>query len=216
VKIDLTFADIPHELMLLKEYIELLENHLPALVQAEKGRIWAEATNSEDPDVPSSYVASHLEALLDDGITTRFLTGSAFIAVWAIYEASVRRFAEHLAKRQGAKRMPGRNGSFVQRAKRYFGQDLRFPLHDPATDWERLEKLAKIRHALAHANGRLEDVQNQADVKLLRTMVKSGLGLSLVDDYLVLSLPFVRESLDFVDGLITALQERVEAIAKSG
>ncbi len=207
---NLTFAEIPYEFMLLREYLNLVETSLPALVQSEKNRIWTEAAQSEDTDGATSDVAHHLEMLLDEGITTRFLTASAFIAVWASYEAAVLQFATYIATRRASAPMPHRNGTFVQRARQYFDNVIRFPLHAPATNWDRLEWLAKVRHALAHANGRMEDV-NPRDVPLLRTLAGSVRGLAIANDYLVLTLPFVRDSLDLVEGLVTDLQRRVEA-----
>ncbi len=199
--------------MLLDQYVDLLETNLPAIVEADKKRIWENAAKEDDSDGVASDVARHLEMLLEDGITTRFLASSAFVAIWASYEAAVRRFAQYLATKKGATDMPRRNGTFVARARKYFSNVLGVPLHDAAADWDRLEELAKIRHAIAHANGRLEDIENAHDVALLKRLAASGRGIALVDEYLVLTVPFLRDSFTFLEALVVELQRRVEAIA---
>ena len=45
-KVDLRFTEVGYELMMLAQYIALLESNLPAVVHAEKERVWVDL----DPD----------------------------------------------------------------------------------------------------------------------------------------------------------------------
>ncbi len=81
------------------------------------------------------------------------------------------------------------------------------------TDWDQLKRISSIRHALAHANGRLVDLKDTSQQDEIRSWSERNGGLRIVpgmDDYLIVSLDFVRESLQFVDGLLTDLIERTK------
>ncbi len=71
---DVRFDDVPYELMILWEYVNLLEHQMPTFVEKEKARVWTEL----GPD--NEEIGHHLEAQIEDGVTTRFLTSAALIA----------------------------------------------------------------------------------------------------------------------------------------
>ncbi len=61
---DVRFDDVPYELMILWEYVNLLEHQMPTFVEKEKARIWTEL----GPD--NEEIGHHLEAQIEDGVTT--------------------------------------------------------------------------------------------------------------------------------------------------
>jgi hypothetical protein len=207
MNIDLRFVEVGYELMMLSEYVALLETNLPTIIEAEKKRIWLDLDREDDADRSSGY---HLEQRLEEGVTTRFLTAAAVTGTWAIYEATVAKMASHIQRsKEVSLRMSHLKGNFLQRARRYFDDVLKLDLHPIDTDWSRLERLGNLRNVLAHANGRLWDVPED-DRRRATSWVASTPGLTIVDEeYLIVSLAFARESLSFVDDLLRELVERV-------
>ncbi len=206
-KVDLRFTEVGYELMVLAQYITLLEANLPTVVDAEKRRVWVDLDPDDDAD---RQIGHHLEDRLDQGVTTRFLAGAAMIATWAIYEATVSQMADYVRdQKEVSLRMSRLKGDFLERARTYYDDVLKFDLHPLGTDWTRLQRLAELRHLIAHANWRLWDVPGE-DRKRLESWIKSTAGLSIVgDEYVVVSLDFVRQSHTFVDGLLKDLVDRV-------
>lgn len=207
---DLRFAEVPYELMILWEYVNLLEHQMPTFVEKEKARIWTEL----GPD--DEEIGRHLEAQIEDGVTTRFLTSAALIAVWAVYETTVKRVGREIRDRKEIRLKMSdlrAQGGFLEQARKYFDDVLRFELHPIETDWHQLTMIASIRHALAHANGRLADLKDVSQQEKIRSWSETNSGLTMVpgvDEYLILSLDFVKESLQFIDGLLTDLIGRAK------
>src|SRR5207245_8307274 len=207
MEVDLRFVEVGYELMMLSQYVGLLEANLPAIIEGEKKRIWSELDPGEDADRDTG---NHLEDRLKEGVSTRFLASAAIMATWAIYEATVERMADYIreAKKISLK-MNHLRGNYLERARRYHDDVLKFDLHPVGTDWQRLERLAELRHILAHANGRLWDVSADT-LRRVDPWLKSTPGLTIVDDeYLVVQLDFARETLKFVEVLLRDLVKRV-------
>jgi hypothetical protein len=206
-RLDLRFAEIPYELLILSEYIKLVERNLPTIVEAEKPRIW-QGLDRDDPGERS--IGSHLEFELEQGVTTRFLTASCLIAVWALYEAAVSQLAAYVRHhREASLTLSDLRGGFLERARKYFDDVLRFDLHPVDTDWRRLGTIAALRHALAHANGRLDDIKPPGRERI-EEYVRDDQRLSIEEEYVIVSLEFVRDAHAFIDTLLHDLIERVK------
>jgi hypothetical protein len=191
-RLDLRFAEIPYELLILSEYIKLVERNLPTIVEAEKPRIW-QGLDRDDP-----------------GERTRFLTASCLIAVWALYEAAVSQLAAYVRHhREASLTLSDLRGGFLERARKYFDDVLRFDLHPVDTDWRRLGTIAALRHALAHANGRLDDIKPPGRERI-EEYVRDDQRLSIEEEYVIVSLEFVRDAHAFIDTLLHDLIERVK------
>lgn len=203
-ELDLRFAEIGYELAVVSEYISLLEAYLPSIVEAEKRRIW-ERLGSRDPDT-----AHHLQDLLEQGVTTRFLAAAGLIATWAVYEAGVNSVADHVRQvKQVSLKMSDLRGDFLTRAKMYFQDVLKLELHPLATDWDRLKRLASLRNVLTHTNGRLEDI-HEDERRRIQSWTGAATGVEILDEeYVVVSLAFVSDSWKFLDRLLNELTERV-------
>jgi hypothetical protein len=207
MQFDLRFVDAGYELMMLRQFEAIVRSHLPALVSAEKARVWEDLDRDDDAD---RNVGHHLEDRLDEGVTTRFITGAIVVATWAVYESTVKLLADHVRGARDVKlKLSDLNGTFPEKSRKYFGEVLRTDLHPIGTDWERLERLAQLRHILAHANGRIGDVPI-SDWNRVKQWVQATRGISVVDDdYIVLSVEFVADARSFVDHLLRELVDRV-------
>jgi hypothetical protein len=209
---DFRFTEVEYELMMLSQYVQLLEANLPIIVEAEKTRIWQDLDANDEGD---RSVGNHLEERLDEGVTTRFLTAAALVATWATYEATIQTMAAYVQHaKEVSLKMSRLRGTFLERARTYFDDVLKFDLHPVSADWSRIERLAELRHVLAHANGRLPELPPD-DRPRVASWLRETQGLTIVEDeYLVVSLTFARESLAFVESLLTDLVERVRASFK--
>jgi hypothetical protein len=89
-----------------------------------------------------------------------------------------------------------------------------FLLHPPDTEWSRLIEISVVRHALAHANGRLEDVE-RGKRERLQELVPKEPRLLIREGYLIVSRKYARDALNFITQLIDDLGQRVEREIKS-
>ena len=211
MKFDLRFVDPGYELMILAEYLKLLEAETPEVIA--RGVDLIRRTEHDSDDEVNYSIVSHLENRLEQGVMTRFLPASVVIASWAIYEAAVKEVSDWLSARKQIASMDDRSlklrGGLQKRARKYFKDHLHVELHPKGTDWRRLERLAELRHILAHANGSLRDVRNKSDRERLRSWIMATPGLTVEDGYILVSLMFASDSLRFIDGLVRELVERV-------
>jgi hypothetical protein len=203
-EVDLKFAEIGYELSVVEECVQLLQHHLPTLIEGEKhsaGQRWA-----DDP-----ATLHHLIDLLEAGLTTRFLTAATLVATWAVYESAVNRIAEYIAEQRGVTlKINQVRGDFLQRVRAYYKDVLKYELHREGTDWDRLDHVATLRNALAHTNGVLADVR-EPDARALKKWIPNQSGISIVDDeYVVVSLDFVEDSITFLAPLLDDLIARVK------
>jgi hypothetical protein len=208
-KFDFRFVEAGYERMIIEQYVALVEAHLPTIENEERARIWANVDHSDELE---RDIAHRLEDLIDDGVSTRFLLGASIVACWALYEATVLEIASYVQSKRGlALRVSSLRGNFLERARTYFDDVLKFPLHQPTTDWKRLEKLANLRHFLAHANGDLRSINPSLRSEFL-SWANGVDGLSIVNDqYLVIRAPFAKETLLFLKSLLDELVDRTRA-----
>src|SRR3990172_5312614 len=96
-RVDLRFIEIGYELMMLQQYVELLDANLRAIIETEKKRIWKDLDRGDEADRSTGW---HLEQRLEEGVTTRFLTAAVVMGAWAVYEASVEKLASHIQHRK--------------------------------------------------------------------------------------------------------------------
>ena len=138
---NLAFRDyeICFNVFALEEYIKILEVELPHIIERERQRIWKGVVRD---DKQQCYYAENAELELDQGVAIRHLTDAALVAIWATYEAAVKRTAKRFQRARKLERgLSDRKGSFPTKARDYFESVLHFELHPPATDWTRLDVL---------------------------------------------------------------------------
>jgi hypothetical protein len=208
ITLDFRFQEIEEDLWILSEYLLLLENGLPLLVEGERRRIRSRVHDPND-EVEES-IAQYLEERLESGLTTRYLTASAVTAAWAIYEAGVTSIARHIReKREARLKLNDLRGDFVDRARKYFVDVLRFDLHTSA-DWEGLSRLAGVRNAFAHANGRVADLNTDSRIKI-EQWCKTDSYLRLEDECVIAEAGYAKSAVALVEDLLRDLITRTKA-----
>lgn len=211
VRIDFRFHDVEDDLWMLSEYLKMLEKGLPGLLAGEGDRIRADVESEVDPEVADT-IRSYLEQRVEEGATVRFLTGSALVAVWASYEAGIGSVARYIAQqKQLSLAMSDLRGDFLTRARRYFDAILAFPLHPPDTDWDHLRRLATLRHAIAHANGTIDQLDSGSAKIIEQWAAERPDGLGIADGSVVISLLFAQAAHRLLEGLLGDLIRRAKA-----
>lgn len=184
----------------LEEYIGILEAELPSLIENERNRL---RQNVKQEDEQGLHYAEIAEIQLDEGITTRLITGNALIATWATFESAVQRSARSLEIRKD---------KLLDMTKKLF-ERLAIPYPSETRDFY------DLRNALAHSNGRIEDVgvdtSNETPQKRKRLKIEqlavSSAGLKISHDgYLIVSIEFVRRAFEFIKPLLLDLATRTD------
>jgi hypothetical protein len=199
---DASFYDILLELWALEEYINILEVELPSLIEKERHRLYQGLKAGDEQELYYTEIAEHQ---LDDGITTRLITGSAMVATWATFESAVQQTAGSLEPRRN------RNSVLDQAEKLFERLGIQYS--------SRIKDLYALRNALVHANGRVEDIglDSSAHIQLkkrleIKRLVNSSSGYLRIshDGYLIVSIEFVRGAFEFIEPLLRDLAKQTD------
>jgi len=197
------------DLWSLEEHVTMLKRELPRIVEEERKRIWEGVA---DGDEHADFDAGTAEAYLDEGSTTRMLTGTALIAIWATFESVVKRCANRIRKARKLRlRLGDIKGSVLEQADKYFEGVLGFKVWTDETTRGHLEILRVLRHALAHANGQLEDVHEKEREQIEKWIRDDLPGLKESSGSIVVSIEFVERALDIVKKALEDLSTRTVA-----
>ena len=200
-EVNATHYDTLLEIWALEEYLRILEVGLPSLIEKE-GRQLSQSVKAEDEQ--GLHYTEIAKYQLDEGITTRLITGSALIATWATFESAIQRAAKTLQLQQP-------KDGFLTTAAKFFA---RLGIREP----NEIKDLYALRNALAHANGRVDDVglDSTVDVRLkkrqhIERLADSLPGLKISHDgYLVVTLDFVLHAFEFIKPLLLDLASRTD------
>jgi hypothetical protein len=210
---DLRFIELHWELSAVEKHIELLQRTLPDIIKRECSLI-LEGGFDSDNEVDSQIVGG-LISEWETGFVTRHLTGGVLIAISASYESAIRTLAlevENFRKVPHYDLSPKKefSGSFPERARQYFETVLGVSLHPVETDWERLAQLYTLRNVMAHENGFLPQARKKQREQIEK-WANSTPGLTIEQDYLVISLQFSSEMHQFIKTLLEELITCVKA-----
>lgn len=182
MRLDLRFVDLEHEVHVQGDYIAMLAAHLPSIMDTERARIHA-LYDFLPPD-ERSWLAL-LERDHERGVPTRAFVAASIIGLWATYETSVGDVANIAKDRLNVNLgLDDLRGSFLERARRYFRDVLRFELHTRSADWPVLCDLAEVRHIFAHSAGRVRHLSQAKRERLLHLTGRHP-GLAVHDHILV-------------------------------
>lgn len=205
---DALFYDAFLDLSALEMYIGILEIELPRVIEGERKRIWQDVSEGDEKVHYDACTAAHE---LDSGVSTRLLTGTALIAIWATYESVIRRIADGI---QESKTLTTKLKG-INKAKAYFEKNLKFDLYPAGTDHElideRIQNLYDLRNALAHANGRLGDVSPDETRQRVEQLATTSPGLQIsTDGDVLVSMEFVIRTFQFIDQLLLDVGQRAD------
>ena len=98
-------------------------------------------------------------------------------------------------------------GDFLERAKKYYKNALKFELFCNGKDWQQIKMLTDVRHAIAHANGRI-DMLNDKSKKKIKELEKQNIGISCDYNYLLVDSHFAKKALSVVSSVLKNLVDR--------
>ena len=203
--IDWRLVEAIYELRVLEKHLDLLEQQINHL--GEQERLATEAKLQTADEVERDEVHRlHYEFV--DVILPRLLRGPFMVSLWAVYESTVTEIASHIKEDRGlALGLEDiRGGDFLSRAKKYYEHILNFTLCSDQT-WERLRILSVLRNSVAHGNGRIEMLKSNYQ-KIIKNWARQMDGISIRSEYLVVSGPFLRDTLSVVKNSLEDLIER--------
>ncbi len=209
INVDFRLLDVSSELHALEDHYELIEKEISHLSHAEKAALdeyrKKENLTPEDPewDFAGQECDHKVEFLLP-----RFFWGPFIVSLYAVLETSVIEIARLMqqSQKQGITINDFR-GDFLERAKKYYKYVPKFELCSDDNAWQRIKILAEVRHVIAHANDRL-DMLNENTKRRIKALEKQNLGISSYYNYLLLDSYFAKETFSKVRSLLESLVER--------
>jgi len=215
VKIDLRFIFYEMELSSLKEFFEVIEKQLVNLREEKKSEFKAllkgrtPEMDEGDIDIAQDEFIRFIEHTLP-----RFSRNPFMVSLWAVYESSIIAVAEYIrnekGKGLGIKDIKG--DDFFKRAKKYFDHVLEYPLYTDDNELERLRMLMILRHCIAHANGRINDIKDEKAVNKIKEWEKANTGVLIEDGCIMLTEDFLRTSYILVNKSLQTLFNKVREI----
>lgn len=197
---DPVFVEISYEMWALGEQLRVTESQLEFLREESEVQTSAkirEAGVEDDPIEAQSMWREHAE--IHDRVLPRLLRGSFLVALFAAYEASIKKVAAQLqAWGEHRLELDDLRGDSLRAARRYFEEVLRVPLVADNVTWERLMMLSVLRNVYAHANGsswflstrRIEEIRkwerfgvdlSDGDVQVTRVFLEETYGIVRAD-----------------------------------
>lgn len=217
--IDFRLVDVTFELFALADHLDLLENQMENLRREERLAlerfIRKENLSPEDPEwhEATQDFNRHFDFLLP-----RAFRGSFLVSLYAVYESSVTEIARliQIEKRVIVSLSEYKcRGSYLDRLKKYFDKNLQFELCTDNSVWQHIKMLADLRHAFAHANGRLKMLTDDS-LEKIRNWEKLHIGIESYNGYLVVDATVTRETFDLVRSSLEELVERYKNGTQSG
>lgn len=207
--IDFRLLDVELELSDLNYYVDFLEKQIrerQADYRSELQKIIKEERLT--PDDSDWQIVDVYEHMADFWIPWVF-RAPFIISLYAVYESSVTKIANLIQKQRGIK-IPineERKTFNLDRAKECFDDILNFSLYSDKTAWERIRTLSTLRHAFAHANGRIEMLTDNIKDKI-SIFERQKIGISSENGFIVLEEGFLRDTLSMVSHSLNDLVER--------
>ena len=211
VKFDLRFVEIFYELGALERYLDSLENQLPTIARQEEEKAYARLRNEKlKSDLAERDAILQELYNLTEEVLPRFFRGAILVTLWAIFESAVIVIANEIRDQQKLTlTINDLRGDFLERAKKYFDLVLKFRLTSNNRNWDRIRMLKVLRNALAHANGRMDHIRSEIDVRNIKKWETNDIGLSIENGNLLFSEQFVRQILSVVYETLDDLTRRI-------
>jgi len=211
LNIDFRLVDVTFELFALADHLDLLENQIENFRREERTAL-EKFIRKENlfPEDPEWHEATQDFNRRFDFLLPRAFRGPFLVSVYAVYESSVIEISRMIQTAKAVDvSISGCNyrGSKIDRLKKYFSNNLQFELCPDNGVWQRIKMLAELRHAYAHANGRLELLSDESQGKI-RKWEKQKIGIENYQGYLVVSAGLTREIFDVVRLSMEELVER--------
>jgi hypothetical protein len=154
--IDFRLIEVESELFALDYHLKLIEEQIRNKQAWERmlsqKRIEKQGLTFDDPEW--HWEQEGLEDLIEVALP-RLFRGPFLISLYAVYESCVTEISGLIQKKKGIHiSINDLKGDFLERAKKYFKDVLKFQVYSDSRSWDRITMLSVVRNAIAHANGR--------------------------------------------------------------
>jgi hypothetical protein len=207
------------EVYAVQDYYEFLEKQLKRVQRTHKLSLDTQLkTQRLTQDDPEWHEAIQEYSHWVEFVLPRFFRSPFLVSLYALYESIVFEVATTiqtlnptLKRFQSFKKKKGRLG-FLEISRQYYSEVLNIELCPAVSTWEKLIILSKFRHAIAHANGRIESLRPP---NLKTEIIQMATDLSDVDtysEYITFGKEFVADTTRIVlDELLRFIEENREA-----
>ena len=207
-KIDSRLLDASIELDALEEHLQLIENQMAQIRETARNKtetyIRKDGLCPDDPEWQSAW--QYYDYRIDT--LPIFFRGTFLVALYAAYESIVTEIARLIQVKQSQKiKLNDLRGGFLERAKKYYKHILKFDLYSEEKAWEQVRRLSILRNAFAHANGRL-DMVNERWRKIIQKWAQKNLGISTYYGYIICEVNIVADMYSAVRSSLEDLIER--------
>ena len=207
-KIDFRLLDASLELHALEDHLQLIESHMKDFQKTERRKIETyirkEGLCLDDPEWHTAW--RDYEDRIDE--LPRFFRGPFLVALYAVYESIVTEISHLIQINQSQKiAIKDLKGDFLERAKKYYKHILKFELYSEEKVWQKIKILSELRNAFAHANGRL-DMLNEKPREKIKKWAQQNIGISTDSYYVICEENIVAEIFGAVRGSLEDLIER--------
>ena len=182
---DFRLLDASIELDALEEHLQLIERQMEYIERTERNKTET-YIRKEDlcPDDPEWHIAWQKYDYRIDQLP-RFFRGTFLVVLYAAYESIVTEIARLIQDKQSQKKkINDLKGDFSERAKKYYKHILKFDLYSKEKVWQQVKMLSTLRNAFAHANGRL-DMLNEKTRNSIQNWAQQKRGISTDDGYII-------------------------------
>lgn len=193
---DLRFIEIFHELYALEDYINSVELQLPQLIEKEKEKAYQNRP-TDDP-IEWQQKENELYELIED-VLPRYFRNPIIVTLWAIFESAIIEIAKEIKDQLSIPiTLDDITGDFLKRTNKYFNHVINFPIDVRGTSWKQFRKFYLLRNAIAHGNGRLDNIKNPDDRKAILDWEGENSDISTIGGNIVCSPNFIRQTYSIV------------------
>ena len=196
------------ELMIFDRYYEILEAHLPSIVEKEidgnkfVAQLLSQLKYNPELDINATRVIP------------KYWRRSCFLILWAIVEHNIEQIADYMKldnPNMSVISLKEIKGSFIDRLRKYFNQfghashPTFFDLFEKI-DLEPLTEFYKIRNLIVHNNAYIREPLD----KSMNNIVDNADGLNIIDNEINLEPEYCRFALKFANDFFSVFLDNID------
>ena len=211
IDIEFRFVELFNELYVLEQFMDCVESQLPDLIKKEKEKAYERLRDqsAEIDEYERDQINQKLYSLIDEALP-RYFRSPILVSLWAIFESAIIEIAEEVKNQQKQViKLKDINGDMLERANKYFNHIIKIPIETQDSSWTYLRMFYTLRNAMAHANGRLDNIKKKEDVTDIKKWSKEKIGIAIINGNLFFSSEFVRKTHSVVFKVIKNLTDYV-------
>lgn len=213
----LEIFEIELEVSTLDYYYDLIEQQIRNKSAYEKMKLHKEVKNLTQEEYGERYIEFEAVDKLVNAVLPRLFRGPFLLMLYSVYESTVNKIAYLIQKKKDIEISfsdfsKNERGNFLDKAKKYFGKQLDFALCPDSRAWDRIKMLTELRHAIAHANGRIEMLKDDKKKEKISNWITQNIGILEMDNYIVFEERFLRDTYKLVRASIVDFVKRCEEL----